>query len=55
MGADAAESETLICARTCSFEIIVSKSTIVAMVMQNSQAMLLGKVLKSLFGINCLL
>ena len=55
MGIDAAKGETLICTHTCRFEIVVSKLTIVAMVMQNSHAMLLGKVLKSSFGVESLL
>ena len=55
MGVDTAAGETLICACTCSFEIVVRKSTIVAMVMQTLHAMLLGKVLKSLLGVDCLL
>ena len=52
---DTAAGETLICACTCSFEIVVRKLTIVAMVMQTLHAMLLGKVLKSLLGVDCLL
>ena len=39
----------------CGFEIVVSESTIVAMVVQNPYAMLLSKVLNSSFGVDCLL
>jgi hypothetical protein len=55
MGVYAAESEPLICVRTCSFEVIVGKSTIVAMVMQYFDAMLIGKVLEGSLGIDSLL
>ena len=56
MGVDAAEgAEPLICDRTCSFEVVVGKSTIVAMVMQYLDAVLIGKVLESSLGVDCLL
>ena len=55
MGVDAAEGEPLICARTCSFEVVVSKSTIVAMVMQYFDAVLIGKVLEGSLGVDSLL
>jgi len=55
MGIDAAKGWALVQACTCRLEIVVSKSTIAAMVVQNPYAMLLSKVLKSLFGVNCLL
>jgi hypothetical protein len=41
MGVDAAEGKPLICARTCSFEVVVDKSTIVAMIMQYFDAVLI--------------
>jgi hypothetical protein len=55
MGVDAAESEPLICTRTCSFEVVVGKLTIVAMVMQYFDAVLIGKVLEGSLGVYCLL
>jgi hypothetical protein len=56
MGVDAAEgAEPLICDRTCSFEVVVGKSTIVAMIMQYLDAVLIGKVLESSLGLDCLL
>ena len=55
MGVDAAEGEPLICARTCSFEVVVGKSTIVAMVIQYFYAVLIGKVLKGSLGVDSLL
>ena len=55
MGIDAAEGEPLICARTCSFEVIVGKSTIVAMVIQYFDAVLIGKVLEGSLGVDSLL
>ena len=54
MGVDATESEPLICARTCSFEFVVGKLTIVV-VMQYFDAVLLGKVLEGSLGVDCLL
>jgi len=55
VGIDATEGEALVSACACIFEIVVSKSTIVTTVMQDSHTMLFGKVLESSFGINCLL
>jgi hypothetical protein len=55
MGIDAAEGEPLICARTCSFEVVVGKSTIVAMVIQYFDAVLIGKVLEGSLGVDSLL
>ena len=55
MGVDAAEGEPLICTRTCSFEVVVGKSTIVALVIQYFYAVLIGKVLKGSLGVDSLL
>ena len=53
MGIDAAEGEPLICARTCSFEVVIGKS--VAMVIQYFDAVLIGKVLEGSLGVDSLL
>jgi hypothetical protein len=55
MGVDAAEGEPLICARTCSFEVVVGKLTIVAMLIQYFDAVLIGKVLEGSLGVDSLL
>jgi hypothetical protein len=55
MSIDTTEGKSLICTCACVLEIIIGKSTIVAMVVQNLHAMLFGKVLEGLLGIDCLL
>jgi hypothetical protein len=55
MSIDAAEGSPLIRTFACILEVIVSKLTIVAMVVKNSHTMLFGKVLKGLLGVDCLL
>ncbi len=52
---DAAEGNSLIRTCACILEVIVSESTIVTMVVKNLHAMLFGKVLEGLFGVDCLL
>jgi hypothetical protein len=51
----ATEGNSLI--HTCAhiLEVIIGESTIVAMVVKNSHAMLFGKVLKGSLGVECLL
>jgi hypothetical protein len=55
MSIDATEGKSLICTCAGVLEVIIGKSTIVAMVVKNSHAMLFGRVLEGLLGINCLL
>ncbi len=55
MSIDATEGKSLICTCACVLEVIISKLTIVAMVVKNLHAMLFGKVLKGSLGVDCLL
>jgi hypothetical protein len=55
MSIDATEGKLLICTCARVLEVIIGKSTIVAMVVKNLHAMLFGEVLKGLLGIGCLL
>ena len=55
MSIDAAKGNSLICTCACILEVIVDELTIVTMVVKNLHAMLFGKVLKSSFGVDCLL
>ncbi len=55
MSIDAAEGNSLIHTCACILEVIVSESTIVAMVVKNLHIMLFSKVLEGSFGVNCLL
>ncbi len=55
MSIDATEGKSLIYTCAQVLEVIIGKSTIVAMVVKNLHAMLFGKVLDGLLGIDCLL
>ena len=55
MSINTTEGKSLICSCTRVLEVIIGKSTIVAMVVKNLHAMLFGKVLEGLLGVNCLL
>ncbi len=55
MSIDATEGKLLICTCACVLEVIIGESTIVAMVVKNLHAMLFGKVLEGLLGVDCLL
>ncbi len=55
MSIDAAEGNSLICTCARILEVIIGKSTIVAMIVKNLHAMLFGKVLEGSLGVNCLL
>jgi hypothetical protein len=54
MGVDSTEGETLPLCTAAVLEGIVCKLSIVAVVVEDTDAVLLGKVLKGLFGFNCL-
>ena len=54
MGVDPTEGETLPLCTAAVLEGVVCKSSVVAMVVEDADAVLLGKVLKGLFGFNCL-
>jgi hypothetical protein len=46
----AAKSDSLLSLLACRFKVVVSKAPIVAMVVQDSHAVLLGKAFKRKFG-----
>ncbi len=54
VGVDPTEGETLPLCTAAVLEGVVCKSSVVAMVVEDADAVLLGKVLKGLFGFNCL-
>jgi hypothetical protein len=54
MGIDSTEGETLPLCTAAVLEGIVCKSSIVAVVVEDTDAALLGKVLEGLFCFNCL-
>ncbi len=54
VGIDPTEGETLPLCTAAVLEGIVCKSSIVAVVVEDTDAMLLGKVLKGLFFFSCL-
>ncbi len=54
MSIDAIEGKSLICTCTRVLEVIIGKSTIVAMVVKNLHAMLFSEVLEDSLGIDCL-
>ncbi len=54
MGVDSTEGETLPLCTAAVLEGVVCKSSIVAVVVEDTDAVLLGKVLEGLFGFNCL-
>jgi hypothetical protein len=54
MGIDSTEGETLPLCTAAVLEGIVCKSSIVAVVVEDTDALLLGKVLEGLFCFNCL-
>jgi hypothetical protein len=54
MGIDSTEGETLPLCTAAVLEGIVCKLSIVAVVVEDSDAVLLGKVLEGLFCFNCL-
>ncbi len=54
IGVDPTEGETLPFCTAAVLEGVVGKSSIVAVVVEDTDAMLLGKVLEGSFGFNCL-
>jgi hypothetical protein len=55
MSIGATVGKSLICTCAPVLEVIISKSTIVTMVVKNLHAMLFGEVLEGSLGIDCLL